>query len=1362
MKRKIYILFVLSLMAALVIGVGAAWAEDATTHPRVTPTQHKNTTCAVLLGTDTAYEIKIHTPEIVDGAVYGPITIKDVYIEGTDTLTFGFDSYAPIDGVFVFGGTGGLGNFYDYRPLAYDVYDDTNLQTPFKQNISHVSFCWREPPRPPALGVTKDAAGSYKQDITWDLEKTASPTSLSGFAGESAGSTTWTVTATKSVGSPYGFEVKGTITITSPTQSNVTRYFTVYDYLNDGVDGAPGTHAVVTCPDGGKTGSVAPGQKVECSYIAYPTTDGATLNEFRVEEEGYEDVVGYVPFDWTGSLEGFDSGTLSDPRFGYSETISATTIETFEETFECSTNAEDYGANGEYSYTVTNTATLNDNINLSDDATVTVTCTLPALTATKTADGTYDRTITWDLEKTVDPDSHEGFAGDEFTSDWTVTATKSMVENNYLVTGTITITNPAAIPQTFTVSDMVNGTPATVTCPDGYTLAPGASTTCTYSAAVAGAESNTATVSAPGNADVTATASVVYTAKIIGDEEVQLEDTEGPLYETLTDSDLFDYPGSFACSADPIDYTNGSYSFDVTNTATLTGDYTDLTAEATVTVTCTLPALTATKTADGTYDRTITWDLEKTVDPDSHEGFAGDEFTSDWTVTATKSMVENNYLVTGTITITNPAAIPQTFTVSDMVNGTPATVTCPDGYTLAPGASTTCTYSAAVAGAESNTATVSAPGNADVTATASVVYTAKIIGDEEVQLEDTEGPLYETLTDSDLFDYPGSFACSADPIDYTNGSYSFDVTNTATLTGDYTDLTAEATVTVTCTLPALTATKTADGTYDRTITWDLEKTVDPDSHEGFAGDEFTSDWTVTATKSIVENNYLVTGTITITNPAAIPQTFTVSDMVNGTPATVTCPDGYTLAPGASTTCTYSAAVAGAESNTATVSAPGNADVTATASVVYTAKIIGDEEVQLEDTEGPLYETLTDSDLFDYPGSFACSADPIDYTNGSYSFDVTNTATLTGDYTDLTAEATVTVTCTLPALTATKTADGTYDRTITWDLEKTVDPDSHEGFAGDEFTSDWTVTATKSVVENNYLVTGTITITNPAAIPQTFTVSDMVNGMPATVTCPDGYTLAPGASTTCTYSAAVAGAESNTATVSAPGNADVTATASVVYTAKIIGYESGTLKDERFEYGPQVIDETTTVTFPETFTCPTDRSFYDKNGNYIFTETNTAYLNDNIDLKATATVTVNCIMPFQDETAWAANGDVPLEISYPSSNWATYVKYDGKAKTTTLFAGRTIPVGFVNFSAPFTVSKKSYVTITITLTSPWEFENVYQNLKVQDYSRAPKGDPSPGLFAHKMTCDAASNTCSIVVPKNNFYGVHVEVGKWMYE
>jgi hypothetical protein len=129
-------------------------------------------------------------------------------------------------------------------------------------------------------------------------------------------------------------------------------------------------------------------------------------------------------------------------------------------------------------------------------------------------------------------------------------------------------------------------------------------------------------------------------------------------------------------------------------------------------------------------------------------------------------------------------------------------------------------------------------------------------------------------------------------------------------------------------------------------------------------------------------------------------------------------------------------------------------------------------------------------------------------------------------------------------------------------------------------------------------------------------------------------------------------------------------------------------------------------------------------------------------------------PVGTETAWAANGlgeafvgTLPYNTGN-TGNWATYVAYSAD-KTVTLFAGKTMDVGTVHFSAP----DNGQVKITITLTGGWMFE-AGSVVAVQDYSSAPSGNPNPGGFDHKEP--ASGTTHEIWVPLNNFYGVHAVV------
>lgn len=133
---------------------------------------------------------------------------------------------------------------------------------------------------------------------------------------------------------------------------------------------------------------------------------------------------------------------------------------------------------------------------------------------------------------------------------------------------------------------------------------------------------------------------------------------------------------------------------------------------------------------------------------------------------------------------------------------------------------------------------------------------------------------------------------------------------------------------------------------------------------------------------------------------------------------------------------------------------------------------------------------------------------------------------------------------------------------------------------------------------------------------------------------------------------------------------------------------------------------------------------------------------------------NWMPPMNDETAWASNElDVPGTLPYNqdgTGDWATYVAYAGEAKTVTLYAGQTIDVGTVTFSAP----DAGNVDVTITLTGGWSFFGDADNVMVQDYASPPSGNPSPGLFDRKAIASGTSHT--ITVPLNDYYGVHAVV------
>lgn len=115
--------------------------------------------------------------------------------------------------------------------------------------------------------------------------------------------------------------------------------------------------------------------------------------------------------------------------------------------------------------------------------------------------------------------------------------------------------------------------------------------------------------------------------------------------------------------------------------------------------------------------------------------------------------------------------------------------------------------------------------------------------------------------------------------------------------------------------------------------------------------------------------------------------------------------------------------------------------------------------------------------------------------------------------------------------------------------------------------------------------------------------------------------------------------------------------------------------------------------------------------------------------------------YQDETAWASGSRYVTR-----GNWATYTAY--QVGTVNLYAGQNQFAGTATFSA----ITNGNVTITINLNSDWSLQEVSNPVKIQGYSVAPTGNPSPGRFANKGT------SLTVTLPYANFYGIHLDVRK----
>ena len=358
------------------------------------------------------------------------------------------------------------------------------------------------------------------------------------------------------------------------------------------------------------------------------------------------------------------------------------------------------------------------------------------------------------------------------------------------------------------------------------------------------------------------------------------------------------------------------------------------------------------------------------------------------------------------------------------------------------------------------------------------------------------------------------------------------------------------------------------------------------------------------------------------------------------------------------------------------------------------------------------------------------------------------------------------------LTVSKTAVTSFTREHFWDIDKSVQ--TEEGYeldgvakiwlyadgTGDEIAT-WTIDVTyKDYEDDDFNVSGVITVENTGTLDAVITaVDDVLAGTSIDVDCdvPFPYTLEVGKTLTCTYDEDGLVEGDNEVTVTTERD-EYFADAEIVWgdptteINKTVNIQDVSDLDPMRTWDPLIAED-------GTFGYAGDFKWadYGADGCGSFTYDNTATIVETgQEAEATLKVNVQCFV-FEGETAWAANEDVPLFLRYVQpGDWATYVQYSGVEKDTTLFAGQTIEVGSVNFSVP----DEGFVTITVTLTGEWEFEDVAENLMVQDYAEAPSGNPAPGLFDHKTTCDSEESVCEIVVPENNYYGVHANVGQWI--
>jgi hypothetical protein len=431
---------------------------------------------------------------------------------------------------------------------------------------------------------------------------------------------------------------------------------------------------------------------------------------------------------------------------------------------------------------------------------------IKALEVSKTAATTYTRTHEWEISKKVDEDVVDLFTGDTQTVNYDVEVTKTgYTDSAWAVSGTITITNPnAPAALSASISDIVDNISdqggATVTCPGGLNqvLAPGATLNCTYSKALTVGEDelNTVTVSTTGlvpGGEGTAPVDFGDPTTVVNDK-INVDDTyEGSLGE-VADTTLFVYDRPLTCGGQG-GYTGlGNL---VENTATITE--TNQSADEEVTVNC--YDLTVAKTANTSYTKTWTWDIDKTSTTSTLNLAPGQIHPVYYEVTVSATSQNSDHTATGTITITNPAPILAPIDgVTDILTGNiAATVDCGGATNVPAEGELECTYEVDLANADAltNTAEVTMTNGTKYSGTAQVSFANATVNevDESIDVvDDKYGALGTVLSSAAPKTF--KYVQNVGPYESTVCGTTQKFDNTAELTTNDTNTTDSDTVTV--------------------------------------------------------------------------------------------------------------------------------------------------------------------------------------------------------------------------------------------------------------------------------------------------------------------------------------------------------------------------------------------------------------------------------------------------------------------------------------------------------------------------------------------------------------------------------------
>jgi hypothetical protein len=302
--------------------------------------------------------------------------------------------------------------------------------------------------------------------------------------------------------------------------------------------------------------------------------------------------------------------------------------------------------------------------------------------ASVTAFANVLREYKWTINKSVSPSTFDLFVGDSATANYTISVTKTQETDKVFFSGQVCVTNGGDIPtenlqimvrltnpsgSVLYGTNMVNVSGNSILDPGERGCYPYTVTFTNPANAVAGTYKVTADITItnhsgflgiPYGPSPSATAVLdPNTPTQVVNNEINVDDTNGGSFP-FANSGSVSYTRTFTCGE------GGTFP----NTATIRE--TGQSSSASVTVNC--YRLEVTKTADTEYTTSYNWAIDKSATHSSLTFQVGQEAVIEpYTVTVTPTGTNSGFIVSGTITVTNPAPMAATITsLSDVV--TPA------------------------------------------------------------------------------------------------------------------------------------------------------------------------------------------------------------------------------------------------------------------------------------------------------------------------------------------------------------------------------------------------------------------------------------------------------------------------------------------------------------------------------------------------------------------------------------------------------------------------------------------------------------------------------------------------------------------